>query len=386
MAFKSSDYEKSTYKARGKLIDIPNLYQSKEADTIKGKRFVARFKYEGKIYTKYLGYSEKDKLTSKKARELLEAYKKDIESGYTSTDKISLNKLFVIYEKTFDKSKRWTADRIGIYERYVKHKIIQKNALHNTERVLSSIGKKELSKIREMDIQSLLSEMNKKGYSPRTQKSVLEVLNPLFKFAVKNKYLKENPISDLSVKVPNQKKPVTNATMLFKKVYEGIKSYYKDEPFYQALFLFGFTGRRKSEILKLKWVNIDLSNDYYWIEDTKNNDKQKYPLPDFIKEQLLKIPGDREGLVFKSPVTGKELVYTERQMRQLKKHTGIENLSLHYMRNILVSMLAEQKVEAVVLSGILGHKNTNIINQYLSLNHYKSGQEGLKKIDTIIDS
>ena len=384
MAIKLSDFEKASYKAAGKTIEVPNLYQSIREDKQKGKKFLARFTYEKKIYKKILGYSKKDNLTPKSANKLLEAYIQDIETGYTSSDKINLNHLFDIYTTDLDVSKRWTADVIGIYDRYIKHKVIQKGLPHDTKRHLSLIGEKELLKIREMDIKSILSDMKKKGYSPRTQKSVLEVLKPLFKFALKNRYLKENPIIDITIKIPSQKKVVINATELFNNVYKGIVTYYKDEPFYQALFLFGLTGRRKGEILHLKWENIDFQNDYYWIEDTKTGDKQKYPLPPYIKKQLLLIPDNHKGLVFKSPITSKALVYTERQINQLKKHTGIENLSFHYMRNILVSMLAEQQVEAVVLSGILGHKDVNTINKYLSINHYKSGQTGLNKIDTIL--
>ena len=137
--------------------------------------------------------------------------------------------------------------------------------------------------------------------------------------------------------------------------------------------------------MNLKWGNIDFTNNYYWIEDTKNDDKQKYPLPPYIKEQLQLIKDDQKGLVFKSPSTGRVITNIDRQMRQLKKHTGIDDLSLHYMRNILVSMLAEQQTEAIVLSGILGHKDVNTINKYLSVNHYKSGQIGLDKINDVLD-
>ena len=151
------------------------------------------------------------------------------------------------------------------------------------------------------------------------------------------------------------------------------------------MFLFGFTGRRKSEILNLKWENIDIDNDYYWIEGTKNDDKQKYQLPPYLKESLLEIKDDRKGLVFKSPITGGVIANTDRQMRQLKKFIGVDNLSLHYMRNILVSALAEQQVEAITLSGLLGHRDVNTINKYLSANHYKSSQIGLNKVDDILD-
>lgn len=431
MAFNSKDYELSSYKANNKTITIQNLYQTKKEDTLKGKRYVARFRYEDKIYTKTLGYSKKDKLTPKGANKILQEYKRDIEDGYTSSSNINLNKLFDLYCDTLDTTKKWTEIKIYIYNRYIKE----------------VIGKKQIDKIREMDIKKVLNNMSKKGLSPRTQKSVLEVTKPLFEFATKNKYLKENPSSNINVKIPNQKKVVTGATELFNQVHKGITSLFKDEPFYQALFLFGFTGRRKTEVLTLKWENIDFTHNYYWIEDTKNDDKQKYELPLFIKEQLLKITDTKKGLVFKSPITGKQIVNIDRQMRNLIKHlafmycndnplyqaytvlkakektkeyisnlkwtdkltsdlkeilsryegakdgfifTNLElekfdKLSPHYMRNILVSMLAEQHTEAITLSAILGHKDVNTINKYLSINHYKGSQEGIKKIDEVID-
>jgi len=78
-------------------------------------------------------------------------------------------------------------------------------------------------------------------------------------------------------------------------------------------------------------------------------------------------------------------VNIDRQMRKLRKHIKVDNLTLHYMRNILVSALAEQSTEAVTLSGILGHKDINTINKYLSNSTMKSGLKELKTIDTILD-
>ena len=372
MAIRLSEFRKSTYKAGGKVIEVPNLYESVKIDKLKGRKYLARFRFENKIYNKILGYSKKNgtiTLSPKEAGKLLEAYKTDLEAGYTSTDKITLDKLFDFYFETLDTSKQWTHKKKYIYEHYIK----------------KSLGKKRIENIREMDIQGILNKLTKQGLSPRTRKSVMEVLNPLFRFAVINKYLRDNPTMGITVKVPSQKKIVTNATELFKQVYAGINAYYHDNPYYRALFLFGFTGRRKGEILNLKWENIDFVHNYYWIEDTKTDDQQKYQLPPYLIEPLQKIKDDRKGLVFKSPITGKKIINIDRQMRQLKKFLEINNLSMHYMRNILVSALAEQQVEAITLSGILGHKDPNTINKYLSINHYKSSQIGLNKVDNILD-
>lgn len=351
-----------------KITKYPNLYKSNKKDKL-GFKYLMWIKIDGKIYKKILGYSEKDKLTNKKANEILIKKRDDIQAGFIPSDSITLDKLFSLYFDTLDKTKKWTYQKKYRYELYIK----------------PSLGKKKISKLLEKDISSLISKIKEDGLSPRTQKTVLEILKPLFKFAIRNKYLKENPSEYITVKIPNQKKVVTNATDLFINIHKGIITYFKDNPFYQALFLFGFTGRRKIEIFNLKWENIDFKNNYYWIEDTKNNDKQKYILPPYIKEQLLLINDDKKGLVFKSPISGEALDSVERQVKNLKKFVNINNLSFHYMRNILVSMLAEQKTEAIVLSGILGHKDVNTINKYLSINHFKSSQEGLKKIDEVIE-
>ncbi|MEA2029784.1 MAG: hypothetical protein U9N49_12545, partial [Campylobacterota bacterium] len=262
LLFNKVEYKKTKY---------PNLYKSIARDKLKGYKYLMKCRIDGKLHNKVIGHSESDKLTDKQAKDKLEEIKNDIEAGYTSSSTITLNKLFELYFETLDTTKQWTTQKKYIYERYIK----------------DVIGKKKIEKIREMDIKKVLLTMSKRGLSPRTQKSALEVIKPLFRFAIINKYLKDDPSTHITVKVPNQKKIVTNATKLFTQIYQGIMELYKDEPFYQALFLFGFTGRRKTEILTIKWENIDFSNDYYWIEDTKNDDKQKYQLLPMIKEQLL---------------------------------------------------------------------------------------------------
>jgi len=122
MAIKLSEFRKSTYKAGGKVIEVPNLYESIKTDKLKGRKYLARFKHEDKIYSKVLGYSKKNgviAISPKEAGKLLEAYKTDLESGYTSSSTITLNKLFDFYFETLDTSKQWTHKKKYIYDHYV---------------------------------------------------------------------------------------------------------------------------------------------------------------------------------------------------------------------------------------------------------------------------
>lgn len=422
-------------------LKVSNYIQVKNESNIKihikdNTKFLFDFRMDDKRYRKTFEVSQKALNKTdciKEAKKELLQYRAKIEAGYTSSNKINLDVLFEEYFKELDTSRQWTHKKRYIYEHYIK----------------SYLGKKNIEAIRPTDINRLITDMKKRELSPRTQKSVLEILKPLYNFANENKFTKENPVKNINVKIPNQKKIVTSATELFTRVHSAINSLFADNSYYRALFMFGFSGRRKNEVLTLKWESIDFENNYYWLEggNVKNSSNQKYPLYPFIKDALLQIPDTKRGLVFKSPVTGKKISNIDRQTRNLKKHIAFmfcddnplyqaytvlkakektdeyinslkwsdahledikeilsrytgskmglvfaelqkdktDTLSFHYMRNILVSMLAEQHTEAIVLSGILGHSDVNTINRYLSINHFKSGTEGLKTINQVLD-
>ncbi len=237
-----------------------------------------------------------------------------------------------------------------------------------------------------MHISMIIQRMSEKGYKPRTQKLVLNALKPMFRFALQNQLLHSDPTQFITIKIPSQKKIVTDASTKLKKIYEAIVELYKDDPYYQALLLFGFTGRRKSEVLTLTWERIDLKHDYYWLDETKPNEQQRYSLPARIKELLISIPiGERKGYVFKSPLDeSTHLKEFRRHIARVREKSGVKELTYHLMRNILVSALVEEGLEAPYLSGVLGHRDINTINKYLTNNTYKSSIHAYTTVDTIL--
>lgn len=358
------------------LHDYTRIAKNLRINNTNKKEFLFDFRIEGKRYRKIVVLGDRPEwnktLYIREAQSLLIDYQRSIEIGtgnLTINQATKLNELWELYYQTLDQNNGWTKTKKSFYERYLQN----------------SLGKKKIGDIQEHQVVAVIRELQSQQLATRTINTTLEILRPLFDFAIKNKVLQDNPTRFIQLKKDNVKKIVTNATETFKCIFEGIINFYKDNPFYCALFLFGFTGRRKSEILKLQWKNIDFENNYYWIEDTKNNEHQKYVLPSFISVQLLKIQDTKIGLVFKSPITGAQLENTDRQMARLKSFLKMPELTLHYMRNVLVSALAEQGTEAITLSGILGHKDATTINKYLSLSYHTSSKKGLETIDKIID-
>jgi len=210
------------------------------------------------------------------------------------------------------------------------------------------------------------------------QKRLLEVMNPLIELAIEDESIQVSPIKKshrVTRKLTEEKKVILNAVDKYKRVHKSIMSVYQDNPTIRAMLLFGFYGRRKNEVLSLKWENVDLKHNTFMIpkEESKVGVDLEFSLPDEIKTALEEIATytGKEGLVFKSPRGGQ---YTEIRdhIYAIRNDTGIEEFGFHWMRNLAVSALSSQGVDAIHLSALLGHTDTHTVKQYLSLQRKES--------------
>jgi integrase len=361
MAIKHSEF---------KDIGLKNIKQHKK-DKLK---FLLDFTYQGKRYKKVITLNHRPNWTlkeyKKEAQRLLSEFQMDIKAGYKQNEDMKIDELFELFMQNNPTSESWDKKRKEIYKRYVK----------------AEIGSKRLKDIKPLHIGKIISKMRDKGLSANTQNKVLVILRPMFEFAIHNKLIKENPAKDIHIKQKDTKKIVINAQEKLKKIYQGIMELYADDPYYRAFFLFALSGRRKSEILQLRWENIDLKNNYYWIADAKPNENQRYDLPPLIREALLELGRKNRGWVFfsfKNPA--EHLKKPDRQVDRLKKHLNMPEFSLHYCRHILASALIEKGVPTSIVSGVLGHKNATTINKYVSINYHTSTAKANKEMLEIID-
>lgn len=330
--------------------------------------FYYNFKIDGRKYrglidlSDKVGWNKRDKISVAEA-ELIKI-KNDKRDGVVS-DKITLDK-FIEKHYEFQPETHWKKTRLSHYRRYIS----------------PLIGKKAVVQIRQIHLKEVVKSQEDKGLAPRTVKQTIEVLNPAFKAAIANRLIQFNPMDGIKVKLPKSKKIVTNASKQLVDIYKAIIEEFADEPFYQAMYLFALQGRRKGEILNLRWADVDFKNNYYVLRDVKNDETQKIFLPDNIKDLLVQFQRDTE-YVFTSRRTGTKMVNINKVTARLKKRLG-NDFTLHYLRNVIVSAMAEQGLEAIHLSGALGHSNAHTIDKYLTLNYLKGSKLASGVIDGII--
>ena len=147
-------------------------------------------------------------------------------------------------------------------------------------------------------VKDRLSEENKAGKkaSPRTVKNYLSTLSALLNFGIEQDYLYKNVTG--KVKLAKYKAPVHICKP------EELESLLEHGCHHvQAWIMFGaFGGLRSSEIHRMKWEDVRLDENQFFIGGTKNENAERFveltaPLKAYCKDML---EGDKpaKGLVF----------------------------------------------------------------------------------------
>lgn len=257
----------------------------------------------------------------------------------------------------------------------------QKKNYYNNHLIKTKISKMKIKDILAKDIKEVL--FNFKGMSERTKKTAIEILSPVFREAIENRICVYNPCSNIKIKIKTKKKIIINATEELTNIIEAIEVLYKDDPFYYCLFSFYIQGRRKSEVLRMLWKNINIEQKFYVIEDVKNGENQKF----FLSDNIIKRIGEvqrRNKYVFasftKSDDHIKNLRFSVKKIRDYTK----TNFTLKDTRNIITSAMGENGENAIFQSGTLGHKSLKTIDKYSTLNYEKGSKKASELINNII--
>jgi integrase len=344
--------------------------------------FYIRFKIETKEYSKLFDYSDKnwDKRTRiSKAKSDTLSFKESIKVKHYAQNTLfdenaTLDKIAEAYFTNACGTSEWSQEKRNAYRLYLE----------------KPLGKKKIKDIRLHDINLVRTSMETKGHtkqtidgcSPRTIKKILlQTLKPIMQYAYDNKAIESIPRIELSKHHSKnnkaKKKKVHDAGIKLATLYKAIMHLYHENSFYRGLFLFALYGRRWGEIKTLEWRDINFQKKLYTIraENNKIGEEQIFELPQPIEGALLKIMDNKNGLVFKSPITGKILSTPKKQLLKIKEFTDIPELTMHYFRHILVSAMGEVGTASTILSASLGHTNLNTVHQfYLSANHEKASQ------------
>ena len=134
------------------------------------------------------------------------------------------------------------------------------------------------------------------------------------------------------------------------------------------ILLLLFTGQRKSNILLLRWENINLQNNLLYLPDTKNNQPQQIPLTQQAINVLNEIGIKDTGWVFPSKDSKSGHLESPKSFwKRLLKNADIQNLRMHDLRRTMGSYQAIIGSSMNVIGKSLGHKSLQSTAVYARL-------------------
>ena len=122
------------------------------------------------------------------------------------------------------------------------------------------------------------------------------------------------------------------------------------------------TGMRRSEILKLRWYDVDLDTGFASLYDTKNGEDRRVPLTRRCIEVLQTVPQTDDRL-FPISFTCLRLAWN-----RARKKAGITDLRFHDLRHEAVSRFFEMGMSVPEVALISGHKDVRQLFRYTHLN------------------
>lgn len=291
--------------------------------------------------------------------------------------KEKLNYVRLNTEKQKDKTKLAVlCDNWLIYkEQYIKESSFVKYKSILERHIKPYFNEIPVNKIDEHTIEAFAKNLTVKGYSAKTIKITLSVLESVFL------YFK----IDVSVKRIIPKKGQKEIHILSSNDRLKLEKYllYGQDAYKIGILLSLYTGIRIGELCALKWEDIDLNagtvkinatlqriQDFKGISGNKTrivitepktpSAKRTIPLPVFLIKKLKAID-PKNGSAFM--LTGTERFTEPRALtyvfKKYLKESGVPDINFHALRHTFTTRCIENDFEPKALSEILGHSSVN---------------------------
>lgn len=241
----------------------------------------------------------------------------------------------------------------------------------------------KISDITLWHIERYKSNRKKIGRKPETINRELTVLRRIFKLSEKGvlkQRISKNPIAGMQLlKIPKKKYRTL-------KHSEIEKLYQASSPHLKPIILLAYlTGMRKGEILKLKWVDVDLCDGYIHVNETKNDENRSIPIGSALTNILVELKkNSRTDYVFNNQ-DGKPFISIKSwsgAFNNAVRRSGIDKCTFHDLRHTFISnLIVGEKEDFATVMAISGHKDIRMLQRYSHTNQ-EAKMKAIEKIDS----
>ena len=245
--------------------------------------------------------------------------------------------------------------------------------------ILPALGDKMIHKITHDNCQALISEFNK-THAKKSVKNVAGILHEIFEYAKSNQIIAINPAEGLYIAPTPDYEYYIYSTEEMQTLLNAVKGTDDEVP----IMLAAFCGLRLSEIMGLRWSDIDFENGTLQIRQvmlsrTSNTIIKEVPktkssarpitVPSPVLNVLKQKNKNGVGLV-----VGKNGGYYSCHFSRLIKSLGLPHTRFHDLRHFVATSLMDAGLPDKAISEYLRHSDTNITRRYEHIRAQKKTQ------------
>lgn len=235
------------------------------------------------------------------------------------------------------------------------------NQMLRTHNWCEVFGSRIISDIDDFDVQEIVDGMLK-DQRPTTVRRKVAVLSSIFKYAKARKHIRINPMNDIYCGVNDSKQ---RDRILSVEERAALLAACKESPWdklHLLVLMATLTGARRSELLNLKWSDIDFQKTSALLADTKNGTSRKLKFPSIVMVELRKFQQVGQGLIFESdrkPGYPKDI---RKSWATALRAAGISDqgenkFTFHGLRHSFCSALSDRGKTLPQIAHLAGHKS-----------------------------
>lgn len=227
------------------------------------------------------------------------------------------------------------------------------------------LGNRKLSMIDRSNIATIHSNITKAGHAT-TANRVKALVSSVYGWAISVGLWTTNPATSIKLNKEKSRDRFLQGDELplfFKALADEPNDTMRD---YFLLSL--LTGARRSNVLAMRWSDVNLDRAEWRIKETKNGTPQTVTLsPEAV--EVLRNRKPKESATFVFPGFGKtgHLMEPKKGWQRILERAGIEDLRIHDLRRTLGSWQAKTGASLSIIGKSLNHKNQSTTAIYARL-------------------
>jgi len=233
-----------------------------------------------------------------------------------------------------------------------------KKELSRLKNLVRCFGSKMLGDITMYDVECFKAE-RKKNMAGATVNRELALLKTMYNKASQWNFFKgENPVRGVTFFPERQKERILSdeeAQQLVKASTKSLKP---------VVIVALNTGMRISEILGLRWENVDFARRFLFIERSKNGRSRKVPMNSEVLKMLTGLPRNGSEVVFSKERSSGPLRSVRTAFLNALRKAKISNVRFHDLRHTFATNLVMNGVDLVTVKEILGHSEIAMTVRY----------------------